>query len=130
MKMRVIKSVGVSDRRDLLAAPHALTALHHDFVEMPIKRIDVSRPDSVAIRVPHDDNVPPALMTIARKNNNAVADALNRIAQIGVAAANSIPIFSQMSVRTKAARPIITARVRFTDRHVESIRQSDKCGLS
>src|ERR1700730_198110 len=74
----------------------------------------------------HDDYVPPPLMTITRKDNYAVADTINRIAKVRITAAGSVPIFAEVSVRTKAARLVISARVRSTHRHVESVCQSNE----
>src|SRR5580704_15762198 len=122
MKMRVVKAVRISDRCDLLAPPNALSALNQDFIEMPVKRIHVARSQSIAISMAHDDNVPPALMAVACENDDAIADTINRIAKIGVATADSVPIFTEMSVRTKTARLVIAASVRFADGHVESVR--------
>src|SRR5690349_7666618 len=69
-------------------------------------------------------------MTIPRKDDDAVRDDRYGIAQISIAAADSVPILAHVSVRTKSARPVIAASVRFADRHVETIRQPNECGLS
>src|SRR5689334_23314128 len=98
MKMRIVKSVGVADRRDLLSASHSLTALHHDSIEMAVERIDVTRSDSVAIGVAHNNHVAPALMTIARENHHAVSNHRNWIAEIGIASANAVPVFAHVAV--------------------------------
>src|SRR5579864_5292916 len=97
MQMRIVKPVGVSERRDLLAAPHRLTAMHHNRQQMSVERIDAARHAAIAICVTNDDYISPALVTITCEHDHAVANAVDRIAQIGVAAANSIPIFAEMS---------------------------------
>src|SRR4030081_707647 len=76
----------------------------------------------------NDDHVSPAMVTVTRKDHYAVADAINRIAQIGVAATNSVPIFAEMSVRPHSARFVISTRIRFTHRQIKTIRQSrERC---
>src|SRR5258708_5796888 len=71
----------------------------------------------------NDDHISPALVTVARKDYYAVADTINGIAQIGVAAADSVPIFAEMSVRPHSARFVISTRIRFTHRQIKTIRQ-------
>src|ERR1700737_2238155 len=78
----------------------------------------------------HDDYVPPPLMTITRKDNYAAADTIHRIAKVRLAAAGSVPIFAEVPVRTKAARLVISARVRSTHRHVESVCQPNEGSLA
>src|SRR5947209_17326033 len=98
MKMRIVKSVRIADRRDLLSAPESLTALHQDPLKMAIERIDIARSDSVAIGVAHNNHVPPALMTIAREHHYAVSDHRNWITQIGIPTANPIPVFAHVAM--------------------------------
>jgi len=43
-------------------------------------------------------------MNVAGKDHDAVAGAVNRVAQIGVAAANAVPIFAHVAARPEAAR--------------------------
>src|SRR5262252_5474317 len=122
--MRLVKTVRVSDRRDLLSASHPLSTRHQDSVEMSVERIDVACADAVAISMTHNHDVPPALMTIARENHHAVTNDINRIAQVGITAAESVPIFAEVSMRSKSASFVISLRVRFTNWQVESVRQS------
>ena len=96
--MRIVKAMRVADGRNLLPAPHRLAAMNKNFLKVPVKRIDVAHAAAVAIGVPDNDHVPPALVTIARKNNDPIADAIHRIAEIGVAAAHAVPVFAEMSV--------------------------------
>src|ERR1700736_2729871 len=113
----------IADRRNVLPALNGLAAMNEDFIEMTVKRIDVAHASAFAVGVADDDHVSPALVTISRKNNNAIADAIHRIAQIGIAAANSVPIFAEMSVRSHSASFVISAAVRLTDRQIETVRQ-------
>ena len=63
------------------------------------------------------------MMTIARKNDNAVSDTVNRIAQIRVATADPIPILAQMTLGPETARLVISLRIRLPDREIETISQ-------
>ena len=98
MQVRVVKTVRIADRGDLLPAFYSLTAANQNFLEMAVKRVDVAHRSSFAERVPDNDHVPPALMTIARKNNDAVADDVNWVAEVGVTATNAVPILAEMSM--------------------------------
>ena len=98
MQMRIVETMRISDRRDLLPPFNRLPAMNKNFLKMPVKRIDVAHAAAVAIGVPDNDHVPPALVTIARKNNDPIADAIHRIAEIGVAAAHAVPVLAEMSV--------------------------------
>src|SRR5205085_12119685 len=95
---RVIKTVRIADRGDLLTPLHRLTAANQNFLKMAVKRIDIAHASAVAERVSDNDHVPPPLMTIARKNDDTVADGVNWIAKVGVAATNAVPILAQMSM--------------------------------
>src|SRR6266480_1651672 len=130
MQMGVVETVGVTHRRNLLSAANGLSAMHQHLLHMAIKRIDVLNRSSFTKSVAHNDHVAPALMTIARKNYYAVADAVNWIAQVGVAAANAVPIFAQMSLRPETARLVITLRVRFPDGEIKSVGQFGKRGCA
>src|SRR5581483_3027344 len=123
MQVRVIKPVRRSHGGNLLATSHGLAFANKNVEKMPIKGIDRSNRAALAVTVPHDDDVAPAHMTVPRKNDQTVANAINRVAQIGVAASDAVPIFSKMSVRTKPARLIITLRIGSPDRKIESIRE-------
>jgi hypothetical protein len=61
-------------------------------------------------------------MTVTRENHHAIADTVNRIAEIGVSASGSIPIFAQMSMRSKAARLVITLSVRCSNGEIKAVR--------
>jgi hypothetical protein len=128
MQVGIVEAVGIADRGDLLAARHGLAAMDQHFLHMAIERIDIFYRAAFAKGVPHDHHVSPPLMTIARKNDYAVADAVNWIAQIGVAAPNAIPIFPEVSMRPETARLVITLCVRFSHRKIKPIGQLRKRG--
>src|SRR5438128_917747 len=79
--------------------------------------------------MPDDDNVAPALMTIACKDNHAIADAVDRIPQIRVAPANSVPVFAHVAMGSKSASFIVTARLRPPDWVIETVGQFRECRL-
>src|SRR5438093_12683237 len=118
--MRIIETVGIANRGNVLPASHSLAATNKDFVEMSVKRIDVAHASAFAIGVPNNNHVSPALMTIARENNDTVANGINRIAEICVTAAHSVPILAEMAVCPNAARFIISAGIWFTHRKIET----------
>ncbi len=96
---------------------------------MSVKRIDIFHGAIFAERVPDDDDIAPAHVTIARKNDDAIANAINRVTQIGIAAADSVPVFTEMAVRTEAARLVITLRVGLADWEIKAVRNFRKGGL-
>src|SRR5947199_7385958 len=121
--MRVVNPVRGPHRSDLLPAPNGLAALHEHLVEMSIERIDRFDLAIFAIRMPDDDYVAPAAVHIVGKNNYALADARHRVAKIAIAAADAIPIFAEMVIRSVAPRFVITLGIRLTDRKIEAVRQ-------
>src|SRR3977135_686987 len=112
---RTVETVRRAHGRDLLAARDRLAAPNRHAVKMSIESVDIFEVAVLAIGVPHDDHVPPPHVTIARENNNPVADAVNRISQIGVATTNPVPVFAQMSLCAESARLVINLRIRFAD---------------
>ena len=121
MQMRIVEPVGITHRRNFLAPAHQLAAGNKNLLQVPVQRIDVFDLSVFTIAVPDNEHVPPAHVTIARKNDDALADAVNRIAEISVAAADPVPIFTEMAVGPKSTRLVITDRIRFTDREIKTI---------
>src|ERR1041385_2635443 len=108
MQVRVVLAVGRSHRRDLLPARDPLSAADEHFLEMAVERIDVFHVAAIPISVPENDHVSPAQMDIARKNHDAVAGGVDRIAQIGVATADAVPIFPDVAAGPKTTRLVVT----------------------
>src|SRR5450432_1181820 len=90
---------------------------------MAIKRVDRFHDPVFAIIMPNDDDVAPAEMNVPREDDYAVANAVDRIVEIAIAATDAIPILARMLVRTKAARLVITSPVRVPDWEIETVRQ-------
>src|SRR5438270_10010697 len=103
MQMGVVLPVCSAHRRDLLAARDACAAAHQHRVEVAVKGVDVADVAILPIGVPDDYHIPPAQMNVPGKNHDAVADAVDRVPQIGVAASNPVPIFTQMPTGPKSA---------------------------
>src|SRR5439155_21187689 len=103
MQVRIINPMRRSDSADLLATRHALAITNQHRIEMPVKSIDRFQISFLAECVADDDDVAPAEMHIAREHHHTIADAVNRIAQIAVAAADAVPIFAEMTVGPVAA---------------------------
>src|SRR2546421_12758909 len=97
MQVRVVLAVGRAHGRDLLAAADPLTPAHHHFLEMAVERIDIFHVAALAIRVPHDDDVSPTQVNVTGEDDDSVADAVNRISQISVAAADAVPVFTDVA---------------------------------
>src|SRR5437773_7742794 len=104
MQMRIVETMGRAHCADLLAASHRLAASNQNLVQMPVKRVNIANHAAFAVRVAHNYNVPPALMAVAREHNHAITNGADRVAEVGVTAAHSVPIFADMSLRSKAAR--------------------------
>src|SRR6266851_2959042 len=121
MQMGVVNSVRGSHRRNLLSSGNSLALLHKNPIEMTVKRIDVFYCARFAKRMPHNHNIAPAKMHIASKNNDAIANAENRIAQISIATPESVPILAEMAFWTEPARFIVTLPIRFPDWKIEPI---------
>src|SRR6185437_16745031 len=121
MEMRIVLAVGRAHRRDLLAARDPLTAANEHFLEVAVERVDIFHVAAIAISVPDDDDVSPAQMNIASKNHDAVAGGVDRIAEIGVAAANSVPIFADVTAGPEPTRLVVTFRVWLTDGKIEPV---------
>src|SRR5438270_589133 len=75
----------------------------------------------------HDDDVPPAHVAVAGKHDHAITDHINRIAQVRVAATDSVPIFTEMAVHPKSARPVVSFCVRSADWKIKSVGHANKC---
>ena len=99
-----------------------LVALFHEkLVEVAVEGIDVADGAAFIIGVAQDDDVAPAEFVIDGEDDDAVADGINGIAEIGVAAAGAVPVLAQVAVRAKAARFVIISGVGDADGEVEGV---------
>src|SRR2546423_12916125 len=97
MQVRVVLAVGRTHGRDLLAAADALTPAHHHFLEMAVERVDVFHVAALAISVPHDNDISPTQVNVAGEDDDSIANAVNRISQIRVAAPDAVPVFTHVA---------------------------------
>src|SRR5438034_9981539 len=118
-----------ADGPDFLAARHRLATTHENAAKMPIERVDVFDRAILLISVPHNDHVSPAHVTVARENHHAGADTANGVPKIGVSAANSIPIFAEMSIRPETARFVVTLGFLYPQGTFEAVCEFGYCRL-
>src|SRR5438876_9593954 len=119
-----------ADGPDFLAARHRLATTHENAAKMPIERVDVFDRAILPISVPHNDHVSPAHVTLARENHHAGADTANRVPKIGASAANSSPIFTEMSIRPESARLVVTLGILYSQGKLEAVRAFGKLRLA
>src|SRR5438067_8188496 len=113
MEMRIVLAMRSPHRRDLLAASDPLTAAHQHRIKVAIKRVDIAYVAVFTIGVPDDDHIPPAQMDVPGKDHNPISDAVNRIAQIGVATADAVPIFTDVAAGAESASLVVPFGFRF-----------------
>ena len=94
-------------------------------VQMSVERVDGF--DGVAFgglaeAVADHDDVPPAHVHVPRQDDDPVAGAVDRIAQVGIAAAVAVPVVAQVPVGGKAARLVVAVGVGPAHGEVEAIR--------
>ena len=94
MQMCVIPPVRCADCSDLLTTRHVLSARDENRVQVPVKRVDGLDHAVFTKAMADDHHVPPSEMHIARKNDHTAANAADRIVQVGIATADTIPIFA------------------------------------
>src|SRR5881398_528093 len=90
---------------------------------MAVKRVDVFHRAILPERMPHNHHVAPAHVTIACEHHDPLPDAVDRISEVSIASADSIPILTEMTMRTKSTRLVIALCVRFTDGEIETVGQ-------
>ena len=84
--------------------------------------------DRVAFRrfaegVAHHDDVPPAHVHVPGQHDDPGAAGVDRVAQVGVAAAVAVPVVAEMAVGCHAARLVVADGVGFADGEIEAVRQ-------
>src|SRR5580765_6956095 len=121
MKMGVVLPVRGSHGRDLLAAADPLPAADQHRVQVPVKGVDIADVAIFAVSVADDDHISPTQVDIARENNNAVANAVDRVAQIGVATADAVPIFTDMAAGPETTRFVVAFRLRLPNREIKTV---------
>ncbi len=96
---------------------------------MPVERINKLRCSVFDIGMTEDHHVSPAPPVIAREDHQAMCDAVNRIAEIGVPAACSVPILAEMAVGTETACHVIFLGTFAAHWRIEPVRHTDIGGF-
>ena len=100
--------------------------------QMAVERID-KRDLSVfgPVGMTDDGDVSPALFIILREYDDSMTDGVDRRPFIGISAAVSVPVLSQVAARRIATVDVVSPAVRFPNRIVETIgKLSGSIGLS
>ena len=75
--------------------------------------------------MPDDDDIAPPGAEIARINDEAVGGHVDRVAQVGIAAADAVPVFAKVPIRAEAARLVVALAVFEPARQREAVGQPD-----
>ena len=129
MEMRKISPIGCPNRGDLLTASHVLARMHQHLIDMSVIRLHIRTRAIVDLGMQHDDDVAPSRATIAREQNASIRDAINRIAQIAVFAADAVEIVAEMFVLSETLC-IVSERAVFAPKgEIETRRGRDRSQL-
>src|SRR5204863_4430770 len=129
MEMRIVLPVRGPHGRDLLPARDPLAPADQHRVEVAVKGVDIAHVAVLAISVPDNDHISPAQMNVAGKDHDAVADTVDRVAQIGITAAHSVPIFTYVATGPEPAGFVIAFRFRFADGEIETVSDLREAGI-
>lgn len=114
VEVRRIRAVGGADRADPLAAADRCTARDVDRVEVRIQRLDATPVDDA-------DHVAPVTADIDRLDHDARRRGIDRVAEVGIAAAVAVPVVAEVLVHAERLRIVIAASIRRADREIESV---------
>ena len=98
MQMGKILPVSRADGCDLLATPHIVPDRHQHLVAVAVIRLDIAARAILLNCMQDSDDVAPARSTIARQQNAAISDGVNRIAQVGIFSADAVEIVTKMMI--------------------------------
>lgn len=98
-----VVSIRGADGADDLAAMNILVESHHKSVEVGVKGLEET---SVAQPVLEHDHVAPSLGSGSGVNDDAVSDGVDGIAQIGVLAADPVPVVAEVIDFTEGPRVV------------------------
>ena len=125
MKMGWIHTSVRAYRSDLLAALDGLAILHENFIQVSVERIDEFNRAAgwVTIGMADKHHISPTGFHIMSESDDAIGDGVNRVAEVGVAAAASVPVLTIVRGRAQAQATgfVIVFRIGLADRVVEAI---------
>lgn len=128
VEMREIHPTIRSDGADLLPLLDPLIQGDISVVEVPILGIDHSDGSvGLAVDVPDDDAISPSDPDVLGKDDNAVGDSVDGVAEVCIATADSIPVLSEMPVGPVTACFVVSFSVGRADRIVESVSELQTC---
>ena len=81
---------------NLLPAFYLLAFFYHDLIQVGIHRIDHLELATLEEGVAHDHDIPPAHAGVLGIGDDAISDAINRRAEVGIPPSNIVPILSWM----------------------------------
>src|SRR5690606_17101631 len=118
MQMRQVFTICRSNRPDGLTALYKLILFHKDFIAMRIERFYFF---SAWKFVNNPDYISPTAFEILCYTDFSVGNRKNRIAQIGISATCSVPVFTQMMIVSKMLCIIISFTIGLPNRKIKSI---------
>jgi len=108
VEVRLVHAEVVADAGDLLAAVDLFALVDGEVQEVAVEGIDKFQLGTFVVGVAEDDDIAPADVVIAGKGDVAIGRGVDRVTEIGVAAAHPVPVFAEMAVWAVAARDVIT----------------------
>src|SRR5207248_6583296 len=104
VQVRVVLAVGRTHGANSMATRDFLAAAYQDRIQVSVERVDMFYHPAFTVSVPNNNDIAPSPMDIARKDHDSIAYTIDRIVEIRIAAANSIPVFAHVSTGAKPAR--------------------------
>src|SRR5882724_5444111 len=123
MQMGEILTVSRTYGCDLLAATHVVSRSHQNLVAMAVIRLHVTASAVFLDRMQDNDDVAPPWSTIARQQNAAISDGVNRIAEVGIFPADPVEIVTEMMIFRETLRVIGERAVLVAERKIEAGRE-------
>src|SRR5207245_2194547 len=109
-----------------LHAPHNIPSIHQYLVEMAVIRLEVTARSILLNCMQDNDDVAPARSTIARQQNAAISNGVNRVAQVGIFSADAVEIVTEMMIFGETLRVIGERAVLTAERKIEACREGKR----
>ncbi len=122
MEMREILTVSRANGCDLLAATHVVSRIDQYLLAMAIIRLNVAPRAVFLDGMQNNDDVAPARSSIAREQNAAISDGVNRIAEVGIFPADSVEIVTEMMIFGETLRVVRQRAVLAAQREIKACR--------
>ncbi len=102
-----VGAVRVADLAELLTAPQGIARLHEHGVEVRIERLDQARLLGRADVVLHPHDIAPALAIVEGIGHDPDRRRIDRVALVGISAADAIPILAKMVIDLKTLGVVV-----------------------